>query len=237
LGYGNPADSIDLGLIGHYNDGTQKLAGIFRDATDKKFKFFDNFTGDSTAATVDTTNASFRLANVVATTYEGNLIGNVTGYVSTISNFTTDNLAEGTRLYYTNARVESYVNPKLTTANVVELNNLYYTNARVNAQVAPNLALKANVTDLTTANVAELNNLYYTNARVLSNVAQMSINVFADVDISGIVNNGILIWNGTSFVAGAATTATSANFANIAGTANVALVTNFANVAGTANVH
>ena len=262
LGYGNPSDSIDLGLIGHYNDGTQKLAGVFRDATDKKFKFFDNFPGDPNAATVDTTNASFRLANIVATTFEGNVVGNVTGFVSTISNFSTTNLIEGTQLYYTNARVESYVNPKLTTsnvvelndlyytnarvesyvnpklttANVVELNNLYYTNARVNAQVESNLRLKANVTDLTTANVAELNNLYYTNARVLSNVTQMSINVFADVDITGIGNNGILIWNGTAFVAGAATTATEANFANVAGTANVALITNFANVAGTANV-
>ena len=271
LGYGNPSDSIDLGLIGHYNDGTQKLAGVFRDATDKKFKFFDNFPGDPNAATVDTTNASFRLANIVATTFEGNVVGNVTGFVSTISNFSTTNLIEGTQLYYTNARVESYVNPKLTTsnvvelndlyytnarvesyvnpklttANVVELNNLYYTNARVNAQVESNLALKANVVDLTTANILELNNLYYSNARVLSNVAQMSINVFADVDISGIGNNGILIWNGTSFVAGSPSTATEANFANVAGTANVALVatfantssnSNFANTAGTANV-
>ena len=262
LGYGNPSDSIDLGSIGHYNDGTQKLAGIFRDATDKKFKFFDNLSGEPGAATVNTTDATFRLANVVATTYEGNLIGNVTGFVSTISNFSTTNLVEGTQLYYTNARVdshvdpklttanvvelnnlyytntrvESYVNPKLTTANVVELNNLYYTNSRVNAQVESNLRLKANVIDLTTANVAELNNLYYTNARVISNVAQMSINVFADVDISGIGNNGILIWNGTSFVAGSPSTATEANFANVAGTANVALVANFANVAGIANV-
>ena len=235
LGYGNPSDSIDLGLIGHYNDGTQKLAGVFRDATDKKFKFFDNFPGDPNAATVDTTNASFRLANIVATTFEGNVVGNVTGFVSTISNFSTTNLIEGTQLYYTNARVESYVNPKLTTANVVELNNLYYTNARVNAQVESNLRLKANVTDLTTANVAELNNLYYTNARVLSNVAQMSINVFADVDITGIGNNGILIWNGTSFVAGSPSTASEANFANVAGTANVALVATFANTSGTAN--
>ena len=261
LGYGNPSDSIDLGLIGHYNDGTQKHAGLFRDATDKKFKFFDNLSGEPGSATIDTTNASFRLANIVATTYEGNLIGNVTGYVSTISNFSTTDLAEGTQLYYTNARVESYVNPKLTTANVVELNdlyytnarvesyvnpklttanvvelnNLYYTNARVNAQVESNLALKANVVDLTTANILELNNLYYSNARVLSNVAQMSINVFADVDISGIGNNGILIWNGTSFVAGSPSTATEANFANIAGTANVALVATFANTSGTAN--
>ena len=58
----------------------------------------------------------------------------------------------------------------LTTSNVAEGSNLYYTNARVNSFIQGNLATKANVTDLTTANVAELTNLYYTNARVYSNV-------------------------------------------------------------------
>ena len=53
----------------------------------------------------------------------------------------------------------------LTTSNVAEGSNLYYTNARVNSFIQGNLVLKANVTDLTTANVSELTNLYYTNAR------------------------------------------------------------------------
>jgi len=58
----------------------------------------------------------------------------------------------------------------LTTSNVAEGSNLYYTNARVYSAIVGNLALKANTTDLTTSNVAELTNLYYTNARVNSNV-------------------------------------------------------------------
>ena len=60
------------------------------------------------------------------------------------------------------------LSPFLTTSNVSEGSNLYYTNARVNSFIQGNLATKANVTDLTTANVSELTNLYYTNARVLS---------------------------------------------------------------------
>ena len=60
--------------------------------------------------------------------------------------------------------------PFLTTSNVAEGSNLYYTNARVNSFIQGNLVLKANVTDLTTANIAELTNLYYTNTRVYSNV-------------------------------------------------------------------
>ena len=62
--------------------------------------------------------------------------------------------------------------------------------------------LTANVwTNLYTANVKETaGNLYFTNARVFSNVAQMSVNVFADVDITGVQTGFALVWNGTTFV-------------------------------------
>ena len=192
LGFGNPSDSIDLGFISHYNDsGTERHAGLFRDATDKKFKFFDNYSVEPGDTTLDTAHPTFRLANVVATTFEGNVVGNVAGFVSSIRNFTTSNLAEGANLYYTNARVYSNVisvlnsyatvanlNLKanvvdLTTANVVELTNLYYTNARVYSNVIDLLNAKANVVDLTTSNVVEGSSLYYTNARVYANVSPL----------------------------------------------------------------
>ena len=80
--------------------------------------------------------------------------------------------------------------------------------------------MKANVVDLTTANVIELNNLYYSNARVLSNVAQMSINVFADVDITNIQPNDTLVWDGTKFIKANAGQST-AIVANITTTGNV----------------
>ena len=78
-------------------------------------------------------------------------------------------------------------------------------------------------TGLYTSNVIENTNQYFTNARVLSNVELMSINVFADVDITGIQNNSILIWNGTKFISGsiaAASTSNVALFAYVAETAN-----------------
>jgi len=179
LGFGNPSDGIDLGFIGHYNDaGTERRAGLFRDASENNFKFFDNYSVEP-GSVIDTANTSFRLSNVVASTFIGNVVGNVNGFVSSISNFSTSNLAEGNNLYYTNTRVYANVIGlldlkanvvDLTTANVAELNNLYYTNTRVYANVIPLLNLKSNISDLTTANVAELNNLYYTNTRVYANV-------------------------------------------------------------------
>ena len=80
----------------------------------------------------------------------------------------TSNLAEGTNLYYTNTRVNAYIQPWLTTANVRESSiALYYTNTRVNAFVQPYL---------TTANILESNTaLYYTNTRVLANITGSNI--------------------------------------------------------------
>jgi hypothetical protein len=186
----------DLGFAGNYNDGTYRHTGLFRDATDGVWKFFDNYQPEPDASPyINTSNASFRLANVQVT----NLTGNVTGTVTSLENHTTSNLIEGTNLYYTNARVSAnvatlgyapnaYVNTRLltkanvsdlTTANVSEVTNLYYTNARVydnvitlgystNAYVNTRLLTKANVADLTTANVSELTNLYFTNTRAIS---------------------------------------------------------------------
>jgi len=102
--------------------------------------------------------------------------------------------------------------------------NSYTTAGNVNAGNVIATALQGNIwTGIYTANVIEsASNLYFTNARVYSNVAQMSVNVFADVDITGITTNGILTWNGTSFVAGTLGSVSSANTATFATTANTA---------------
>ena len=102
-----------------------------------------------------------------------------------------------------------------------------------NTSLVSQFAYVANVSNITlslsnftTANLIEGINLYYTNARVLANVSEMSINVFTDVDITGIVTNGILTWNGSKFIAGtieSGTVANSANFAYVANVANIAL--------------
>jgi hypothetical protein len=164
LGHGNPTDNFDLGFIGHYNDGSlERHAGLFRDHTDKTFKFFDNLTSEPGLNDIDTANVTFRYANVAAQTF----VGNLTGYVSTLNNHTTAALAEGANnLYYTNARVVSAVTPLLTTANVIETSaNLYFTNARVLAAIET----------LSTANIIEASsNLYFTNARVLAAIGTLS---------------------------------------------------------------
>ena len=53
---------------------------------------------------------------------------------------TTSDLAEGTNLYYTNARVDAYINASITTQDVTEHSSaLYYTDARADARIANNI--------------------------------------------------------------------------------------------------
>jgi len=61
--------NVDIGIAGNYNDGTYRHAGIFRDATDGKFKFFDSYTPEPSNP-IDTGHASYSPAPVVAETFE-----------------------------------------------------------------------------------------------------------------------------------------------------------------------
>ena len=77
LNNGSQVSNPDLGFAGNYNDGTYKHAGLFRDATDGRWKFFHEYTPEPDAsAYIDTANASFALANVQAHTFIG--AGNLT---------------------------------------------------------------------------------------------------------------------------------------------------------------
>ena len=63
-----PTASIDndLGIVGHYNDGTYRHAGIFMDASDgHSWKVFNGLT-DETSATVNTSGTGFTLADFKA---------------------------------------------------------------------------------------------------------------------------------------------------------------------------
>ena len=174
LNDGSTTTNPDLGWAGNYNDGTYAHAGIFRDATDGVFKFYDGYTPEPGQA-IDIAHASFNLADVQAGSFTGNLTGNVTGTVSSLSNHNTANLVEGTNLYYTDARADARVNLQTgsnldlsskSTTDLTEGTNLYYTNARadsrVNLQTGTNLDLSNKTSDDLTEGST---NLYYTDAR------------------------------------------------------------------------
>jgi len=98
-----------------------------------------------------------------AGTITADLVGDVTGQVSDISNHSTTDLAEGTNLYYTDQRVDDYINNSIDTGDVSEGSNLYYTDQRVDDYINASIDTD-DVSEGTT-------NLYFTNSRAQSAVA------------------------------------------------------------------
>jgi hypothetical protein len=78
----NAADALDIGIYGLYDtSGSQdEYSGLFRDATDEKWKLFQDLQVAPTT-TVNTGGAGYAVGTLVAT-LEGNVTGNVTGNVS-----------------------------------------------------------------------------------------------------------------------------------------------------------
>jgi hypothetical protein len=77
LNSGSVVTNPDLGFAGNYNDGTYAHAGFFRDATDGYFKVFKGYTLEPDAsAFIDTSHASFALADIQAANFRGALVGN-----------------------------------------------------------------------------------------------------------------------------------------------------------------
>lgn len=71
------SDALDIGFYGSFNDGAgaHEHAGLFRDASDGKFKLFTNLEPSPTT-TVDTANSTYTIATLNAYLESGALISN-----------------------------------------------------------------------------------------------------------------------------------------------------------------
>jgi hypothetical protein len=88
------------------------------------------------------------------------LDGDLTTLTGRVDNLTTDDVAEGTNLYYTDSRVETVIAASTTDDLDEGATNLYYTDARAEA------AADGRIAAATTDDLSEgLTNLYYTDAR------------------------------------------------------------------------
>ena len=71
LNAGSTISNPDLGFAGNYNDGTYRHAGLFRDATDGKWKFFKNYTPEPDNP-IDVSHATFAYADLAIHGLEAN---------------------------------------------------------------------------------------------------------------------------------------------------------------------
>jgi hypothetical protein len=94
LASGNTSDTVDIGFVGRYNDGADKFAGVFRDATTDEFYIFSELVDtDLIDNVIDRSSASFKLADVNVDTIKFvsksfSLTGDVSGTIN-ISDFGT----------------------------------------------------------------------------------------------------------------------------------------------------
>ena len=67
LGRNNTGDSIDIGFLGHYNNGSANIhTGLFRRAADDTYYLFENWNGEPAGQTIDTSNPTFKIATLSA---------------------------------------------------------------------------------------------------------------------------------------------------------------------------
>ena len=81
----NNGDATDFGIVGQYNSSGVKYAGLFRDHSDKRFKFVKDLTTLPVSNISSYTKANLEVDNLygdVTGDITGNLTGNVTGNVS-----------------------------------------------------------------------------------------------------------------------------------------------------------
>jgi cytoskeletal protein CcmA (bactofilin family) len=102
LNANNTVSHPDLGIAGNYNDGTYRHAGFFRDASDARWKFFDQYAPEPDASPyIDTSNTTFRIADIQANVVYGVTFTGESNTALTANNAT--NLGGQAASYYANA--------------------------------------------------------------------------------------------------------------------------------------
>ena len=123
---GSPEIVVDLGFAFNYNDSNSTYAhgGLFRDATDGRFKFYGGYTPEPDSdLDIDIDHPSFGLRDLqVRKIYADQFIGPLAGFDSAFDDKSTDDLSEGsTNLYYTTARVDSDMGDILTAGEGIDI--------------------------------------------------------------------------------------------------------------------
>ena len=107
--------AVDVGFLGKI--GSNAYAGLVKDSTTEDFILISSINLASTSVnSIDATDLSLVKGDLVVETVTGDLVGDVTGQVSDISNFNTDSLSEGsTNLYYTTTRADADFDTRIAT--------------------------------------------------------------------------------------------------------------------------
>ena len=140
--------NADLGFSGGYYDGSYAHAGLFRDASDGKFKIFEGYTPEpDEEVNIDTTHESFALATFAASSIEA-----TSATIGDVSN---------TEIQYLNgvtSGIQAQLDDKSTASKTETLTNKTLTSPKINEDVAVTAtATELNILDGATLSTTELN--------------------------------------------------------------------------------
>ena len=122
----------DIGISAGYNDGSYHHTGVFRDATDGVWKFFHNYTPEpDDSVYINTSHATFALANVQANTFVGDLTGSANS-----ATYLGGNTALTLRTYSSDLAANAYAN---ATSYAATIAGTAYSNATSFASNASNI--------------------------------------------------------------------------------------------------
>jgi len=160
----------DTGML--INRGNQDNGVFMWDESADKFTL-----GLTTADGTSTGNITLSALGTLVANIEGNILGNVTGTVSSLSNHSTQDLAEQTNLYYTDARSRAAISASGDIAYNSSTGVISFT-----ASAAPVTSVNSQTgaVVLTSASISENLNLYFTNARARAAISEGSTQLSYD---------------------------------------------------------
>jgi Major tropism determinant N-terminal domain len=139
LGHQNPANTVDLGFVAGYNDGSAKHSGLVKDATDAKWKLFKGVTTEP-ATTVDFTQATLDDLSVGALEASSLTVGSVSnteiGYLDGV----TSNVQAQLDSKLSSATAASTYQPLVSGVSNTEIGYLDGVTSNVQAQLDTKLA-------------------------------------------------------------------------------------------------
>jgi len=163
LAKNNTGDSIDIGFLGHYNNGSANIhTGLFRRAADDKYYLFENWNGEPTGQTIDISNPTFTIATLSANLTANSVI--IRGL---------DPLTQANGAFGVANSASSYANGAFAAANTADqkavTSGSYANSAYIHANAAFAVANSTSVTAQAAFNTA--NNAVDTFARIQANAA------------------------------------------------------------------
>ena len=186
---GSVVADIDLGWAGAVNDqGSYYHVGMFRDATDETFKVYHEYTPEPDASVqIDTSHASFKLAPFAA----GTLTGKYLGFDSDVATLTTDDIAEGSNLYYLTSRADSDAKNAISVSG----NGIAYNSGTGVISTSDASTTVKGVASFATGNFAVASGVVTTNTVGITgnSGAGASVNNGGSIAITATVSSGVVV--------------------------------------------